>query len=329
MLSVLLPYRDVEGTLGEALESVLSEREVPLELLAVDDGSADGGPALVRAWASRDPRVVPVEAGGRGLVAALEVGRARARFPWIARMDGDDVSLPGRFAAQLALAAQTPRVGAVGTRVEGFPEGAVGEGLARYIDWMNELVSPEEHARDLFIEAPLCHPSVLLPRAALDAVGGWKDPRWAEDYDLWVRLHLAGYALCKVPRVLLRWRHREGRATFTHERYGVERFRELKAHYLAPRLRAEKRRVLVWGAGPFGKRLARALEGEGVRAQGFIDIDPRKREARGVRVHAPEALALGEDFVLVCVGAQGARQLIRAHLLPRGWREGEDFLCVS
>ena len=48
-VSVLLPYRDAEATLTEALASVLDQRGVELELIAVDDGSHDGGPALVQA----------------------------------------------------------------------------------------------------------------------------------------------------------------------------------------------------------------------------------------------------------------------------------------
>ena len=46
-VSVLLPYRNAAGTLDEALGSVLSQRGPTLELLAVDDGSSDGGPARV------------------------------------------------------------------------------------------------------------------------------------------------------------------------------------------------------------------------------------------------------------------------------------------
>ncbi|NIR78834.1 MAG: glycosyltransferase family 2 protein, partial [Gemmatimonadetes bacterium] len=60
--------------------------------IAVDDGSTDETPALLRAWAARDPRIRVVRQGPRGIVAALERARALARGRFLARMDADDVA---------------------------------------------------------------------------------------------------------------------------------------------------------------------------------------------------------------------------------------------
>ncbi|MBX7195716.1 MAG: glycosyl transferase, partial [Sandaracinaceae bacterium] len=84
--------------------------------------------------------------------------------------------------------------------------------------------------------------------------------------------------------------------------------------------------------GPTGKRLARDLEAHGVRAGAFIDIDPDKlgRTRRGVRVHDATVLdATPRPFVIVAVGARGARDLIVSELVRRGLVEGEDFLAAS
>lgn len=331
LVSVLLPYRNNAATIAEAVVSVLAERDVDLEVVAIDDGSSDEGPAIVAALAREDARVVMAATGGVGIARALAWGLERARGEVIARMDGDDVSLPGRFAAELSLLESDPRLGAVATQVEGFPESAVGEGLRRYIAWQNTLLTAEDHARELFVEAPLCHPSVVLRRAALEAAGGFADVRWAEDYDLWLRLDAAGFGLAKVPRVLFRWRHREGRATFSDGRYSLPLFDEVKARYLAPRLAARARPLTLWGAGKTGKRLARALEANGVRAARFVDIDPKKigGVARGVGIASPAALVRGEHSIVCAVGARGARDLIRAYLVPRGFIEGDDFLFAA
>ena len=155
--------------------------------------------------------------------------------------------------------------------------------------------------------------------------------RWAEDYDLWLRLVEAGHRLAKVPVVLLRWRHSAGRATFSDERYSVARFVEAKAEFLARRLRRDARALAIWGAGPTGKHLARALESHGVTVTRFIDIDPRKigGVARGVPIVAPVSLRPGEETVVVAVGARGAREAIRGALLARGFAEGRDFICAA
>lgn len=332
-VSVLLPFRDVERTLGGAIESVLSERDVPLELVLCDDGSTDASRDVARAFVARDPRARLLEGERRGLVPALWRGLEVCRAPFVARMDGDDVSLPGRLGAQLVRLSGEPRVAALGGRVELFGDGAVGAGLERYVAWMNELVSPEDHARDRFVEAPLCHPSVMIRRAALDAVGGYRAGDFAEDWDLWLRLVAAGWSLAKVEHEVLRWRHRAGRATFADPRYSMERHRALRARHLAPLLERERARgrgLAVWGAGPTGRRLARALEVHGVRADRFVDIDPRKigRVARGAPIVGVGALA-GGDFVVVAVGSRTAREEVRAELVRRGRSELADFVCAA
>jgi glycosyltransferase involved in cell wall biosynthesis len=329
-VSVLLPYRDAAPTLGAAIESLLGEA-LPFELIAADDGSRDDGPALVRALASRHRCIVPIATGGLGIPGALNLALAHARAPFVARMDADDLSLPQRLSRSLALLERDPRLAAVGTRVEAFADGELGEGMRRYVAWMNTLLTPEEHARDLFVESPLCHPSVMMRRSALEAVGGYHDPPWAEDYDLWLRLDAAGFSLAKVPETLLRWRHSAGRATLRDPRYLLARFDEAKAHYLAPRLRRLGRPVAVWGAGKTGKRIGRALAREGVSPTLYLDIDPRKigRTAQGALIRPPESLERGRFTVVVAVGAQGARDIVRGRLRGRGFLEGEEYIVAS
>jgi glycosyltransferase involved in cell wall biosynthesis len=334
VVSVLLPYRNAEETLEEAVTSVLQEHSIELEIIAADDGSTDGGPAIIDRIRRADPRVVPASTSSSGGIArALNHALSLARGPFIARMDADDISLPGRLPRQVAALAQDPRLGVIGTQVEAFPEGSVGEGMQRYIAWQNALVTPEDHAREIFVEAPLCHPSVMIRRAALDAVGGFREGPWPEDYDLWLRLDARGYALAKVPEVLFRWRQRKASATFSDPRYSLARFTETRAYYLAPRLLARGRPIAVWGAGKTGRRLARQIAAHGARPELFIDIDPRKigRTAQGAPIEAPDALVPGKNTIVVAVGARGARELIRAHLAGAGFREGMDFdfICAA
>jgi len=315
VIGVLLPFRDAAATLEEAVRSLLTE---DVEIVAIDDGSRDGGAARL----PRDPRVRWVRTEGVGIARALAIGLEHTSAPLIARMDGDDISLPGRFAAQLA--ALRDDVSLVATRVEAFPE--VGEGLRRYVAWMNEALTPEDHAREIFVESPICHPSVLMRRDALEAVGGYRDVDGPEDYDLWLRLHSHGHRFVKVPEVFLKWRHHAQRATIVDPRYALERFTATKAPHLARWLNG--RRFAIWGAGPTGKRLARALEPHGARPDRFIDIDPTKREARGVPVVSPDTITR-DDVILAAVGARGARDEIRADLRRRGLIECENFVCAS
>lgn len=331
MISVLLPYRDAAATVEEAVASVLADGAVDLEIIAVDDGSRDQGPAIVDRLAARDRRIVPVAAGGAGIAGALALAARLSRGDFLARMDADDISLPGRLRAQVDALDRDPDLGAVGALVDAFPAEAVGEGSRLYVAWMNGLITPADHDRDLFVESPLCHPSVTLRREALDRAGGYRDVPWPEDYDLWLRLRAAGWRLAKVPGTFLRWRHHGRRATITDPRYSLPRFDALKARYLSPVLRRLGRPLAIWGAGKTGKRLGRALEGEGMTASLWVDIDPRKigNLARGAPIVDPAALRRGDYTVVVAVGARGGREIVRGRLTRAGFVEGEDFLCAA
>ena len=328
-ISVLLPARDAAATLGEALAGVLAQEGAPpFEVICVDDGSRDGTGALLGEFASRDPRVRVVRGEGRGLVAALTLGLSHCRAPLIARMDADDLVHPARLRLQHHWLEARPHLGAVGSLVRLIPR-PLTPGLTRLEEWLDAQVTEEECALARFIEAPLVHPSLLLRRAALDAVGGFQDHGWAEDWDLLLRLAAAGYGLAKVPEVLLWWRDSPDRLTRTGAAYRAEQMVRLRAWHLAQGpLRG--RRFDLWGAGPTGKRLLRALEPHGLRPRRVIDIDPRKQFARGVAITPAAKVGPPDGALIVCaVGAAGARESIRAALLPLGHREGADFLFAA
>ncbi len=337
MISVLLPFRDAVATLHDALASTLADLGPDDELVVIDDGSSDGSAAIAATLAARDARLVPIRSGSAahaaGVGGSLAQGLAIARGALIARMDGDDLTLPGRFAAQRALLERDATLGAVGVRVEGFP--APGPGMLRYLAWQASLITPADHARAVFCEAPLCHPSTMLRRAALDAVGGWRENEWSQDYDLWLRLDAAGYRFAKVPEVLFRWRIQRSSKTWTDPRNSLPRLLLLRAMHLAHRLRVLGRPFHVWGAGKTGRRLARALEAYDLRARGFVDIDPAKvgRTARGVAIIGAAAgialAASGEHLLLVAVGEPGARDQVRARLDAAGLIEGRDYVCAA
>ncbi|MFO0741982.1 MAG: glycosyltransferase [Labilithrix sp.] len=329
MISVLLPFRNAAATLDEAISSVLADMQAADELVLVDDGSTDGGPAIAERHA-RDPRVIRVTTTGVGLPGALARGLEACRGELVARMDADDISLPGRLAAEAVLLASDPSLGAVATLVEPF--GEPGPGMRRYLGWQNGLVTPEDHARAIFIEAPICHPSTMLRRSALDAVGGFRAGDFAEDYDLWLRLVAAGWGIAKVPEVLFRYRVHRASVTWNDSRFSFEKLRKLRALHLAPRLTQP---FALWGAGMCGRRLARELEAHGRRPEYFIDIDPRKigRTARGKAIVAMDAgidRARREGLLLIVgVAAAGARELIRERLDRDRLVEGADYFFAA
>jgi glycosyltransferase involved in cell wall biosynthesis len=301
-------------------------------VLAVDDGSTDHSRSILEHHAARDARLRVLSNPKPGLVAALELARRETRAPYLARFDADDISHPDRLRLQLAYLRAHPRVAAVGSRVTLFPRRELGSGWRRYEWWLNGLTTTRDHAREIFVESPLAHPSVLMRAGAVREVGGYRNVGWAEDYDLWHRLHRSGWELAKVPRTLLAWRQTSTRLSLNGPRYRPEAFLEARAHFLTLHPALRERRVALWGAGRTGRRLARRLDARGVAVTCFYDVDPRKlgRRILGAPVRSWRELApAGESPLVVAVGAPGARALIRPETRRQGYREGVDVLFAA
>ena len=180
-LSVVTAVYNGEPWLAEALDSIVGQTFHDFEFIVVDDGSVDGTAEILAARG--DPRVRVIRQARAGQTRALNRGLALASAPVLARMDADDVSLPDRFAKQLAFLGGHPEVGLLGTGSREI------SGTGRAL----RLIAPPADdcliRRALIRANPFVHSSVMFRRAALEAAGGY-DERFAvaQDYDLWLRM---------------------------------------------------------------------------------------------------------------------------------------------
>ncbi len=330
-VSVLLPVRNEECFLPAALASLLRQTLTSWELVAVDDGSTDATPAILAAAAHRDPRIRVLSSPQRGLVPALNAGLAACRASLVARMDGDDIAHPRRLELQHAFMVANPGVGLAACAFRHFPRQRLGVGMLAYEAWQNALTSHEAIIRDLFVESPFVHPSVMFRRETVERVGGYRDLGWAEDYDLWLRLAAAGTRFARLAQPLLFWRERPERATRTMAEYAGEAFRACKVHHLKQGFLRGVTEVTLAGAGLEGRAWRKALEREEVRVGRWVDVDPRKvgRTLHGAPVVAATGVVSDGRKMLITVGTRGAREGLRAWAAGNGFVDGEDFLCVT
>ncbi len=306
-VSWLIPVRDGARWLGDAVQSALADSEADDEVVVVDDGSSDDPGRVL----PRDRRVRLIRQPPLGIVAALEHGRREAAGPLLARLDCDDLVLPGRLAAQRPRFA-APQVAAVGGRARAVAEeGEVPEGMRRYVEWVNQQDDPH---RELLVESPMFHPATTLRASAVAAIGGYRAGPFPEDYDLFLRLASAGHRLENLPRDVLAWRDRPGRLTRTDPRYARPAFMPLKQAWLEAGPLATPRRVVLWGANRAGRPWLPWLLAAGHDVPFVIDLAPLStRHGRPVR--RPEVLVDAQlDVLLVAVGARGAREEIRGRI---------------
>ena len=332
-ISVVMPVRNGAQHLDVALASLLGEEGV--EIVAVDDGSTDETPKILDIHSRAYPDLKVLRQEPLGIVAALNHGLRHARAPYIARMDADDFTYPGRLRLQADYLDQHPEVGLVASRVDYLGDRIANRGLALWLDWTNTLLSHEDIARERFVESPLVHPSVMFRRELVERHGGYREGDFPEDYELWLRWLEAGVRMAKLPEPLISWRETPGRLTRTDPRYAPEAFFRTKAPYLYRWLAAHNPhhpRVVVWGAGRVTRQRFAPVRAEGLEVQAWVDIDVKKIGWRvdGAPVIGPAALPPpSEAFVLVAVGKRGARELIEAELVRQGFEPGVNFLFCA
>jgi glycosyltransferase involved in cell wall biosynthesis len=182
LVSVVLPVRNGEATIREAMESVLDQTLRTIELVVVDDASTDGTAHVLASF--DDPRVrVISNAEHRGLVMSLHRGIDAARSDVIARMDADNRAYPQRLARQYELMRARPEVGLVATAYDRIDvEGRI----------LHSVRIPPDHGSVAFRLAfgdCIAHSSVMFRRGVVRAVGGYSSHEFpAEDYGLWLRM---------------------------------------------------------------------------------------------------------------------------------------------
>lgn len=196
VVSVVVPLYETERYIAESLASVLAQTFRGFEVIVVDDGSSDGGPAIARA--TGDPRVTVVSQANRGLAGARNTGIASARGRYVALLDADDRWAPGKLARHVA-------------HLEADAGVAVSFSASRLIDEAGQPLGPVQRPSrrsmapvDLLCRNPVGNGSApLIRRSALDRIAFvdpalgrtcWFDEsfRQSEDIECWMRIAVAG-----------------------------------------------------------------------------------------------------------------------------------------
>ena len=175
-ISVIMPVHNAGVYLSAAVQSILDQRDVQLELILVDDHSSDR--AISQLPSDERIKIINLQSLGLepGIVSALNAGIDAADYPLIARMDSDDLSAPNRLRTQLDYYCAHPEVDIVGCAVEIFKDDdAVGDGFNHYQHWLNTQRRPEQIEQQMFVECCLAHPTFFMTTSLLRSLGGYSD----------------------------------------------------------------------------------------------------------------------------------------------------------
>jgi glycosyltransferase involved in cell wall biosynthesis len=204
-LSVIVPAFNAAETIVSAIRSTLRALPPDAEIVVLDDGSSDTTAARARAIA--DARVHVLSRPNRGVAATLTDLLAATDSEYVARMDADDLVLPGRFRRQLR--AINSGADAVFTTVITWGSGA--PRLPR-----PSSIAPADFGMHLLLTNPVAHSTLLATRAALTDAGGYRDLP-TEDYDLWLRMAARGARMRRLALPGVAYRVHPGQVTASDE----------------------------------------------------------------------------------------------------------------
>lgn len=203
-----------------AAQSILEQTAEPDQIVLVVDGPVPAElEAVIRKYEAMPVFTVVWMPENKGLGIARKVGLEHCRHALVAMMDADDLSVPERFALQLAEFEKNPDLSIVGGQIVEFmdsPGNIVG---------IRQVPLRHEDIREyLKTRCPFNHVTVMVKMADLMSVGGYQDWYWNEDYFLWVRMYLADLQFANVPQTLVNvrvgedmYQRRGGRKYFASE----------------------------------------------------------------------------------------------------------------
>jgi glycosyltransferase involved in cell wall biosynthesis len=276
-VSVVIPAYNAADCVGQAIQSALAQTCPPLEIIVVDDGSADRTVSVAESFGSS---VLVKRKSNGGPASARNWGANLARGEWIAWLDADDWWAPTKLEKQLSLV-DSPEIGLVHTLANSSRPGV-----------------PRELTFDqLWQDNWIINSSALIRKSAFREVGGCVDDKaliGVEDYNLWLRIAAAGWRILNYPELLTHYHRGEGLSADTERVLAaeLENLRRIGASCDLSEERIDAKRTRIYdriGKSAFHERkgrLARNSFSEAFKASPSISRALRLAVAR-----APASLA--------------------------------------
>jgi len=190
-------------TLAEAIDSLLAQTYQDFKVIMCDDGSSDNTYEVAQSYVDRFPDkfILIKNDHNMKLAATLNHCLEYADTEYVARMDGDDISLPERFAKEIAFLDAHHEYALVSCPMIYFDENG---------DYRTGKTQKTPLKEDFKYGTPFCHAPVMMRAAVLKEIGGYTAEPWverAEDYYLWYKFYKAGYKGFNISAPLYKMRN--------------------------------------------------------------------------------------------------------------------------
>ena len=241
-VTVVVPARNEQASIGGCLDSILAQDWDDLEVLVVDAHSTDATRDIVEQFRRRDHRVRLIHNPRQIIPVALNLALAEASGTWFVRIDAH-ATVPTDYVRRAVEHLQTGAFGAVGGRKDGVGRTPAGRAVAAAMSSRFGVGGSTYHFGTEQSEVEHV-PFGAYPVQLLRSLGGWNETlRVNQDFELDFRLRRAGYRILFDPRLRINWQSRQSVRDLyrQYHRYGRGKVvvaslhpTSLRARHLAP-----------------------------------------------------------------------------------------------
>lgn len=198
-----MPVYNTWSYVREAIESILLQTLQDFEYIIIDDASTDCSMDILREYAQRDSRIrLYAHTENKGISATRNEAIKRARAPYIATQDSDDISAPNRLEKLFTFLESYWEYAAVGSDNEIIDSTGNKIGVRRYETRVD---------RSILKSSPISNPASMFRTEVFMGLWWYRSGLdYGEDYDLWLNMYLHGYKLGNIPEYLVKLRLRDG-----------------------------------------------------------------------------------------------------------------------
>lgn len=315
-VSILMPVYNTRSFLEKCLYSIVNQSLTNWELIAIDDHSTDGSDLILKQFAQQDSRIKTFPNPGKGIIHALRSALEKSSGKYITRMDSDDIMATNKLEL-LHLELQQKGRGYLSCgHVAYFSENTLGEGYKKYAQWLNSLITNQNHYQEIYRECVIPSPCWMIHREDLDQCGAFKPNTYPEDYDLCFRFYQHKIKIASTNGLLHYWRDHGERASRNKPEYTDNAFIPLKVDYFSKLDYSPDRPLVLWGAGKKGKRIASLLMEKHIPIE-WVCNTPGKwgKIIHNTTLKPTEYLAnLNDPFIIIAVAGPEDQKAIKKKL---------------